>query len=70
LKDYSELFLKCQQLLKAVHEATLKGRLLDAKNFAWELSKTAEELDKSFDQHIVIHEPDGSFTVNVEQNVS
>jgi hypothetical protein len=70
MKDYSELLIKCQQLLKAVHEATLKNKLIEAKNLAWDLSITATELDKAFDRHIVIHEPDGSYTVNVEQNVN
>ena len=62
--------IKCQQLIKAVHEATLKGRLIEAKNLAWDLSIAANELDKAFDRHIVIHEPDGSYTVNAEQNVN
>jgi hypothetical protein len=70
LKDYSELLIKSYQLLKAVHDATLRGKLIDAKNFAAELSHTADLLDKSFDQHIIVHEPDGSYTVNVEQNVN
>ena len=70
MKDYSELMIKCQQLLKAINDATLKGRLIEAKNHAWNLAFTADLLDKAFDRHIVIHEPDGSFTVNVEQNVN
>jgi len=70
MKDYSELLIKSYQLLKAVHDATLRNQLIDAKNFAAELSHTANLLDKSFDQHIIVHEPDGSFTINVEQNVT
>jgi hypothetical protein len=70
MKDYSELLIRSYQLLKAVHDATLRNQLIDAKNFAAELSHTANLLDKSFDQHIIVHEPDGSFTINVEQNVT
>lgn len=70
MKDYSELMIKCQHLIKAINDATLRGNLIEAKNHAWELAYNADLLDKSFDRHIVINEPDGSFTVNVEDNVN
>ena len=70
MKDYAELSLKCIKLLKAINDCANKRNFIEAKNLAWDLSITADELDKSFDRHIIIHEPDGSFTVNVENNVS
>ena len=72
MKDYSEITLQCINLLKAIGDAANKRNFVEAKNLAWDLCITAEALDKSFDRHIIIHEPDDSFTVNVkgESNVT
>ena len=70
MKDYAEISLKCIKLLRAINDAANKRNYMEAKNLAWDLMIAAEELDNSFDRHIIINEPDGSFTVNVEDNVS
>ena len=69
MKDYSELMLKCVGLLKLTGEAANKRQFVQAKNYAYELSMYAEQLDNAFDRHIIINEPDGSFTVNVNGGI-
>ena len=69
MKDYAEITLKCIKLLRSINDAANKRDYIEAKNMAWDLMIAAEELDNSFDRHIIIHEPDGSFTVNVKGGI-
>lgn len=57
MKDYSEITLNCIKLLKAVNDAANKKDYIEAKNLAWDLAIAAEQLDHSFDRHILIDEP-------------
>lgn len=58
MKDYAEYSLKCIKLLRQVNDAANKRNFVEAKNYAHELSMCAEQLDDSFDRHILIDEPD------------
>lgn len=57
MKDYAEISLKCIKLLRQINDAANKREFVEAKNFAWDLAITADELDCSFDRHILIDEP-------------
>lgn len=57
MKDYAEISLKCIKLLRQINDAANKRQFVEAKNLAWDLAITAEELDKSFDRHVLIDEP-------------
>ena len=57
MKDYAELSLKCIKLLRHINDAANKRDYVEAKNLAWDLMIAAEELDHSFDRHMLINEP-------------
>ena len=57
MKDYAEVTLKCIRLLREINDAANKRNYVEAKNLAWDLMITAEDLDNSFDRHILIDEP-------------